>query len=265
MKKVRWIHSITVLSTIAAVLVLSATGSGNSGHARDSEDRSVAASLVSTQVRACVSYAKRHVEGQWTCLNDMLAWRDTARSSAGQWQERRIPLPKATIRLASDWYGDVKCEPTGICNRLKDEYTGFVKGNAYFGEGGQTYGSFDIEWKQRFSGRMPQWWLHLNWDSGSGIDSDEWIAVVRRERFGPDTNWTSRKIGGGDVNQFDQFWSSGRIKPPRALTIREDWHDDLKGAFYSRGRRWVTGTLHTGRWRTDDAEGFDLHYKEEWY
>jgi len=219
-----------------------------------------------------VAEATSTLTGKWTCVDDVLTYEvETPDATApGQvkeeWKVKKVqPRPGTQVGLSAYEDDDTWCESTGICNRLVSDYIGVVKGNAFFGMGGETWGSFDVGWRQNFNGRMPRWKLTLDWDSGSGIDSDGWIAYVREENGGWfDGNWCSAEFAGGDVNQFYEFYQSGLNPCSRVISKAETWHDDLKGWFYSRGERFAATVLHTGHWKSD-AEGYNLRYTSKWY
>ena len=87
---------------------------------------------------------------------------------------------------------------------------------------------------------------------------------MRAENWGPDGTWCNAEFAGGDINQFDETYQSGLNSCSKIISKAENWHDDLKGFFFSRGERFSAAVLHTGHWKSG-PDGYDLQYTSNWY
>lgn len=230
----------------------------------------------------CVSVAKLVATGAWSCLGNYLTY-EVDDGTGSKWQTVNVGAePPAT--LGGDEVGtlshptnsedDFAYEGVSIKNIVHGDYTAWVKGNATYGVSGNVWGTFDVVWRQHFNGPLPQWRIHLIWDSGYAVNSDYWKAQVRKEV----NNWPDPVKGVATFypatissSNWDAYGPAGgtTFKPAdEKITQGGFYHDDMFGYFTANGRSFAAGTLHTGHWNSiwnNTNDYWEQKYTDEWY
>lgn len=180
---------------------------------------------------ACVQAAGETVDGAWTCAGDTLSYRDN-----GKEKVKKVTSDAQVIEL-SNW-------------DKKSPYAAWVSRNVHFGVGSNEWGVFWIRWDQAFSGWRFRWQGTIRYKRGKGINPAHFYADIRKSDAGPDSWWV------GSVFEPGEIWPGHRTSRTRWDTSAtsvyskgtySQFHDDLHGKFWSDGRSFFMGTLHTGR------------------
>lgn len=226
-------------AVISSVLVIVPSGTANADGVQAVETECAAAAAELTSLR-------------WSCVGTTLAYENTDGSFSSVERGGVVEVSDGDVQPQDDL--DSWCE-TGqaTCTRTPPgadgRYTKEIKGNAAFGVGTTLKGTFDVIWRQSFSGNSARYRLSLDWDSGGEVDSDYWRAAIRRDEIGPDPTMdyqyfypaTIRSTGPYRVSSPSSSGYYNMIPLPN--NSGETYHDDLYGYFFSGGMKFGASTL----------------------
>ena len=214
-----------------------------------------AAAASRSTVMKCANAAKKKAKKYkkykyWVCLGPKAKFlkRNKAPSPLVADKSTTVTGPKRLVRPADIPGDDQRCELVPECTNIRTLYRADIKANALYGYSDEIWGSFDVVYVQAFNGASSRYRLSLIWDYGYEIDSQYWVAQVRRNLTGLPDPVT------GVAYFYPDYISSNRwavidpsdtgFKSTEPTSHKGRHHDDLYGNFIANGQIFGTTLIH---------------------